>query len=91
MLIRKCDICQGEIQEDPAYTYTLKHGAELIEIRTGVNKFFQGDTCLNCLRDLLKLIAEKGIFVGRKITLPEQVPVRIQEIKEKVSWRLRDK
>jgi hypothetical protein len=64
-------------------------GGQVIDIKIGINRIGQGDQCPKCIRKALLVIAEKGMFVGRRITLPENIEPLIAAREEKHSWSLR--
>ena len=86
-----CDVCGNVMEQPTEHLGILSHGAQILEIRTGINKLYEGDQCLDCTKKLLSLVIEKGIFVGRKITLPEQEKPVLEAIEQKHSYRLLSK
>jgi hypothetical protein len=80
MINHTCDVCKNPIEDTPQKSFLLKHGAQILDIRVGVHKSYEGDTCVPCTKKLLSLVAKHGIFVGNKITLPETIKPEIEEI-----------
>lgn len=84
-----CDVCNSLIEGNPEHQFQLNHGAQVFDIRVGLNGTYKGIQCVPCIVKGLKLIADHGMFVGRKITLPETIKPETEALAEKVSWVIR--
>lgn len=89
MKFSQCDLCHQDMEVSTEHLSILHHGALVIDIKVGINQPYEGDICTDCIRKNLVLIAEKGIFVGRKITLPEDVKPMVEAKEIKKSWLIR--
>jgi hypothetical protein len=84
----ECDVCKNLLDDFPPSILTLRFGGQIIDIKVGVHQTQAGHTCPECIKKTLALIAKKGIFVGGKITMPEDIQPFIPAIEVKDSHYL---
>jgi hypothetical protein len=89
MKIAHCDICKEVVTEEPEHLFSAMWGGFAIDIKVGIQKIQNGEICPTCIKKALKVIAENGIFMGRRITIPENLEPPVPAVVEKKSWSIR--
>ena len=74
-----CDNCGKCLDETPEMTYTLHHGGLLVDVKVGIDNYFKGCLCHECIKNTFDLISKHGIFEHRKISLPSNIVPTIKE------------
>jgi hypothetical protein len=91
MISRTCDICKQPKEVAENILIGMLGGVKL-DIKLGIYKQGEGDICVDCARQILKDVVEKGVFRGRLIEMPaDYVPLVAPAAEVKLNYSLTHK